>query len=467
MRLNLRPGRWPRRLDPRSAAALLVALGIVGAGVATGEHLHNVNAAPRQPVNAAATEQPASPTAPPGAQGKDDPGCGLPADKLDNVLGKFSKQELKDWTRGIGFLFDKDGNPTFEIRFWSKESDANRTPDERKLNVNLAGINKVLMGGNIAYSDVETKMATYMHLKSAGTADVVARGAPAKTFTDNRQVNVDNLCLVINHQDGPCGGCLSWVPRLLNQPRNGQEPQCLTVNWRDRSQNMRWRHQDLVSIGSNYQCPWTPVGSAPSGVDPTPGGTLSGEGTKTAPPAATGRACVFLAPGGAGGAGHVGWAFRAGDDQHWYYGATQGTGSPLVLPGGDNNAWVETGSFDQVLTGFASEADFHPAGYYTQYRCKNSTAANSTTANTDAAIAQAKDARNWGYALIGGNNCMNHTYKILKAYGTDLPDPSQAILTVEWTPNVWFLKLGLPVYGGFEDTQDVPGATGGEASGNF
>jgi hypothetical protein len=171
-----------------------------------------------------------------------------------------------------------------------------------------------------------------------------------------------------------------------------------------------------------------------------------------------GRACVFLAPKGANGTGHTGWAFRAGDDQHWYYGATQAYATAYIAPGDDNKAWVETGSWNDVLAGFASAADYHPAGYYTQYRCKD-----VATPNVDAAVKDARDARNWGY-LVATNNCMDHAYRILKSYGTELPAPQDAITIFEWAPNVWFLKLGIPLIGGFEDVHDIPTNTGGGAS---
>jgi hypothetical protein len=154
------------------------------------------------------------------------------------------------------------------------------------------------------------------------------------------------------------------------------------------------------------------------------------------PPDAVGRACVILAPRAANGAGHVGWAFRAGSQQ-WYYGATQGKALPW-LPRGHNRAWIDSGSFSRVLADFggAKRIDgkrYHDAGYYQRYRC-----ADVHRPNPKAALEVAEDIRGRGYSVFGCN-CMDHAHEILTAYGARLPSPKKVR---NYRPNDWFANLG-------------------------
>ncbi|MFD8726164.1 hypothetical protein ACFV2H_51740 [Streptomyces sp. NPDC059629] len=157
-----------------------------------------------------------------------------------------------------------------------------------------------------------------------------------------------------------------------------------------------------------------------------------------------GQACVFLAPKGARGFGHVGWAFQEPPGDHWFFGATEGEpgeeGGPnqrKIPPGQRNGAWEDTGNWQKVLDTFRNaKANEHPDGYYKQYTCAY---ADESAVHSADLQAQANVGR--GYNLFG-DNCMNHAYDVLRAYNLTLPSPNDPIyISPSWAPNRWVLKL--------------------------
>ncbi|WP_405879938.1 hypothetical protein OG762_15635 [Streptomyces sp. NBC_01136] len=157
-----------------------------------------------------------------------------------------------------------------------------------------------------------------------------------------------------------------------------------------------------------------------------------------------GQACVFLAPKGAGGFGHVGWAFQEPPGDHWFFGATEGAGGEeggpnarKIPPGQRNGAWVDTGNWQRALDTFRNaKANEHPGGYYKQYTCAY---AAQSAVHSAALQAQANVGR--GYDLFG-DNCMNHAYDVLQAYNLTLPSPNDPIyISPSWAPNLWVRKL--------------------------
>jgi hypothetical protein len=153
---------------------------------------------------------------------------------------------------------------------------------------------------------------------------------------------------------------------------------------------------------------------------------------------ATGRMCFFLAPDGAYGAGHNGWAFRLADGR-WVEGATENntpnevlglfdeadeSGSFYVEPDADADSWMRTvDTFAQVRADFRGALShhgrvLHDAGYYTQQRC-----ADRPAPDPAAAVAKARELTASGY-WIGEDNCLTKAVEILEAYGATLPDAS-------------------------------------------
>ncbi|HLO03493.1 MAG TPA: hypothetical protein VK191_10310 [Symbiobacteriaceae bacterium] len=125
-----------------------------------------------------------------------------------------------------------------------------------------------------------------------------------------------------------------------------------------------------------------------------------------------GRAYIFLRKDGAaipgGFAGHVGWGFSLGADGPFYAGSTENpSGMPVVLPGGDNGWWGAE---------FPSEAAMIEAFGARQY--DGFKWATVREPNLGAARAVAEHQQVEGYTGLR-NNCLDHAYKILRAYGVD------------------------------------------------
>ncbi|UXY32399.1 hypothetical protein [Streptomyces sp. HUAS TT20] len=135
---------------------------------------------------------------------------------------------------------------------------------------------------------------------------------------------------------------------------------------------------------------------------------------------------VFLRRDGAplppGRAGHVGWGFLLADGD-FYAGSTENFGgAPVIPPGGQNGWWAKRfASADEMLSEFRSRR------YHALKQCR------VNDADWAAAEAKAKETGSSGYSAWA-NNCLDHTYRILEAYGDDgLPWP-----LTHPAPNDWF-----------------------------
>lgn len=121
-------------------------------------------------------------------------------------------------------------------------------------------------------------------------------------------------------------------------------------------------------------------------------------------------------------AGHVGWGFQLANGQ-FFCGATENPrGYPLILMGGDNGWWgSQNPSEDDMLNEMRKRA-------FNQYKFQD-----MTNANPDVAYKAALLTKTWGYAAVG-NNCLDHTYAVLYAYGVkNLP-----LKQLHPAPNDWF-----------------------------
>ncbi|MFF5210057.1 hypothetical protein [Streptosporangium sp. NPDC000396] len=165
-----------------------------------------------------------------------------------------------------------------------------------------------------------------------------------------------------------------------------------------------------------------------------------------------GEACVFLAPKGAsvdlpGGKlslGHVGWGYRAGDGVYVYGSTENPTAKFAIKAGADNGAWSGSGTRDDMLREFRSGG--HSTNAYTTYKC-----GKVSSWDAGAAREAAQATMKLGYTLFT-NNCMDHTYRVLSAYGAALPKPgpskNRVITSVavnanlpSWIPKIWFKSI--------------------------
>jgi hypothetical protein len=129
-----------------------------------------------------------------------------------------------------------------------------------------------------------------------------------------------------------------------------------------------------------------------------------------------GTMCMFNAPSGASGFGHVGWAFREGPTTHWFYGSTEhGDGRP-------SSTWQLDGTQDAMFAAFSNQLIvggifMHSAGYYARWRCHE-----TPTSAVGGALTVATQMKNNGYNGVT-NNCLTKSIKILSTYygGDNLP----------------------------------------------
>ena len=136
----------------------------------------------------------------------------------------------------------------------------------------------------------------------------------------------------------------------------------------------------------------------------------------------SGTAYAFIEPAGAFLAGHVGWGFKQRDGR-FYYGSTQNwtRSMPYVEAGDDNGWWAEQGNFAAMRLAFRIR---------NYYWFKAIPVAGFLP---EVARLKADATRGMGYGLLG-NNCMDHAFKVLEAYGTkNIPWPVAAVIC-----NVWF-----------------------------
>jgi hypothetical protein len=139
-----------------------------------------------------------------------------------------------------------------------------------------------------------------------------------------------------------------------------------------------------------------------------------------------GFAYVFLRRNGAplppGCAGHVGWGFLTDTNDLCYFGATENlSGGPVVAPGADNGWWGNQGNEDAM---FAAMKIRGYDGYKKAVVHDCDSAAARATANATKLA---------GYFFIR-NNCLDHAYHVLYAYG---------VQGLPWrqnhpSPNDWF-----------------------------
>lgn len=132
-------------------------------------------------------------------------------------------------------------------------------------------------------------------------------------------------------------------------------------------------------------------------------GIVGGTGTAAAATAAStvtpsaGRVCLFDAPHGAWGLGHVAWAYRWADGTDtWDYGATL-----------QNHNWRQHGPEKQMLHDFATLGE---SGGYRSYRCKDTAADDQSAADKTVTAGFARR-----YDLIA-DNCLTRAIEVVKAY---------------------------------------------------
>lgn len=133
----------------------------------------------------------------------------------------------------------------------------------------------------------------------------------------------------------------------------------------------------------------------------TAGAVASASGTAAAATTATvataaGRVCMFDAPDGALGLGHVAWAYRDADGSGWDYGATL-----------QSHNWRRHGSEQQMLHDFAT---MNESGGYRSYRCADTAADDQTAADAKVVAGFARP-----YS-VATDNCLTRSIEIFKAY---------------------------------------------------
>lgn len=139
-----------------------------------------------------------------------------------------------------------------------------------------------------------------------------------------------------------------------------------------------------------------------------------------------GTAFVFLRKDGAplwlGNGGHVGWAFEL-ETAEFYCGSTENLSGGFSVKKGEDNGW-----WGAVCRTEAEVVEAMKIRNYDGFKFST-----VREANPSAAKEVADDSRDRGYTGLG-NNCLDHVWDILNAYGVaDLP----------WTkthpsPNDWF-----------------------------
>ena len=148
------------------------------------------------------------------------------------------------------------------------------------------------------------------------------------------------------------------------------------------------------------------------------------------------HAVVFVRRRGGVRAGHVGWAWeshpvykntlRAAElnaefpRAQWYVGAVENWGAWLIQRASRSSYW-STLVEDVFSSGLACEYD----------ACKLIVVTDADPVN---AKRVQEEVRKRGYRFLT-NNCMNSTFRILSAFGAQLPNPNAFR---NWRPNDWF-----------------------------
>lgn len=134
-------------------------------------------------------------------------------------------------------------------------------------------------------------------------------------------------------------------------------------------------------------------------------------------------------------AGHVGWGFLNaidGSNETYYYGSTENPGGhPRIEPGHDNGFWSQYGNGQSM---YNTMRQVRNGGKTPPYdACRWITVDRP---NPRAGYMSAEKTRNAGYLGVT-NNCMDHVFQILTAYGViDLLPPAR-----DWFPNNWYNHL--------------------------
>ena len=171
-----------------------------------------------------------------------------------------------------------------------------------------------------------------------------------------------------------------------------------------------------------------------------------------------GAAYVFVSPNNAVMQGHVGWAY-VNNDGSYSYGATdapldffKGKTGVAILPGVDSNvpwrgrAATEAEMFNQFRGHYSANVP------YSEVKMTFVLSRNEGLANQ-----RADQIKNVGYTLVG-NNCMDHTYTVLAAYGVNEGEVMQWKQTHP-APNSWFRAFGgMDINGRTQKVSDVPGS---------
>ena len=174
-----------------------------------------------------------------------------------------------------------------------------------------------------------------------------------------------------------------------------------------------------------------------------------------------GVAYVFSAPKLAIMQGHVGWAYL-GDDMVYHIGATDAPITKfnlfqgnlgLIIPAspGANSPWRQNASTEQdMLNMFRAHGGYTDT--YSEYKMTFVMQRNSNFADQ-----RSNEAANWGYGLVG-NNCADHVYRVLAAYGVDTNGVMRSLMT-RGAPNSWFRAFGtMDVNGRVTSATNTPGA---------
>ena len=174
-----------------------------------------------------------------------------------------------------------------------------------------------------------------------------------------------------------------------------------------------------------------------------------------------GVAYVFSAPRLAVMQGHVGWAYL-GDDLAYHLGATDAPITKfnlfqgnlgLIIPAspGANSPWRRNASTEQELfDAFRQHGGVTDS--YSEYKTTFVALRNSNLADQ-----RANEAQNWGYGL-SGNNCADHVYRVLQAYGVDTSGVMRTLAT-RAAPNSWFRSFGtMDIAGHVSPVTDRAGA---------
>lgn len=120
-----------------------------------------------------------------------------------------------------------------------------------------------------------------------------------------------------------------------------------------------------------------------------------------------GKYCLYVAPSGAYGQGHIGWEVQEPGKGYWAGSTEADSGDPV-------DTWILFSSSETTIHSFFANALTangklqHGAGYYTEFRCHS-----TTTSAVGAAIAQARAST--GYNVVW-DNCLTKSVSILTTY---------------------------------------------------